>query len=99
MFILGTDIKSFWDTLSSCMKMEKGSWIPQPAMKHKRNAPAASITKDGGMLVTGGTNEEHVRLSSTEFFKDGEWTEYPNLPVKMTFHCQVTTESGVIVAG
>jgi len=95
----GVDLKSGWDTQSSCNMMERGSWIPQPAMKHKRSSAAASITKDGGMLVTGGTNEEHVQLSSTEFFKDGEWTEYPNLPVKISYHCQVTTESGVIVAG
>jgi len=95
----GVDLNGSWDTQSSCNMMERGSWIPQPGMKHKRSGAAASITKDGGMFVTGGTNKEHVVQSSTEFFKDGEWTEYPNLPVRMSYHCQVTTDSGVIVAG
>merc|ERR1719474_753293 len=95
----GVDLKSGWDTQSSCNLMEKGSWIPQPGMKHRRSGAAASVTNEGGMLVTGGTNEEHVVLSSTEFFKDGAWIKYPNLPVNMTFHCQVTTGSGAVVAG
>ena len=99
MFVVGVDLKSGWDTQSSCNLMERGSWIPQPGMKHRRSGAAASVTNEGGMLVTGGTNKEHVVLSSAEFFKDGAWIEYPNLPVNMSFHCQVTTESGPVVAG
>jgi len=84
---------------STCSKLEEGFWTPQPGMKHKRSAAAASITKDGGMFVTGGKNEEYLDISSTELYKNGEWTEHSNLPVKMAFHCQVTTDSDVIVAG
>jgi len=79
--------------------LERGFWTPQPGMKQKRRAAAASITKDGGMLVTGGQNEEYFDILSTELFKDGEWTWHLNLPVNMSYHCQVTTDSGVIVAG
>ena len=79
--------------------MERETWTPLPGMKHKRSGAAASITKGGGLLVTGGTNEEYEDLASTELFENGGWTDYYDLPVKMSFHCQVTTESGVIVAG
>ena len=79
--------------------MERGVWTHQPGMNRRRSGAARSVIKDGSMLVTGGTEKEYEYLSSTELFKDGQWMDYYNLPVKMCFHCQVTTESGVIVAG
>ena len=99
MFAVGIDMTISYGTQSTCRTLERGFWTPKPGMKHKRSAAAASIIKEGGMLVTGGQNEEYLDISSTELFKDGEWTEHSNLPVKMAFHCQVTTDSGVIVAG
>ena len=69
-----------------------------PDMKHKRHFPAASMTDDNSMMVTGG-HDGNSRLSSTEIFTDGKWKEGPRMPVKMAGHCQVTSKKGVVVAG
>jgi len=85
----------------SCVKLENGAWIPQPDMKYARSFAAASETKEGGLIVTGGGNENGTIISSTEVFSkvESKWEEGPSLPVRMSAHCQVTSKSGPIVAG
>ena len=68
-------------------------------MKHKRDRTASSVTSNGELLVTGGRNRENKGLKSTEIYNNGVWENGPELPVKMLGHCQLTTKSGVIVAG
>merc|ERR1719493_201705 len=50
------------------------------------------------MIVTGGSTQDHL-LSSTEIFTGGQWQYGPKIPTRMTNHCQVTSNAGVIVAG
>ena len=49
-------------------------------------------------MVTGG-HDGNTELSSTEIFTGGHWEAGTELPVKMSTHCQVTSNEGVIVAG
>ena len=49
-------------------------------------------------MVTGGYDGNDY-LSSTEIFTGGKWEAGPKLPMKMSSHCQVTSNAGVIVAG
>ena len=60
---------------------------------------ASSVTSNGELLVTGGDHNHQQGLTSTEIYKNGVWENGPELPVKMLRHCQLTTKSGVIVAG
>ena len=66
-------------------------------MKHKRYKAAASMTRQG-MMVTGGYDGDNW-LSSTEIFNGRSWNLGPEMPVNMTWHCQVTAGDDVIVAG
>ena len=88
-----------WKSVSSCYKLEGNTWTSQPNMKHERTAAAASSTAKGGMFVTGGLDLTLTPLLSTEVLNNGEWEEGPQMPVRLAQHCQVTSESGIIVAG
>jgi len=85
--------------LSSCYKLERGIWSALPNMKENRARAAASVTDNGELIVTGGQNMDYSALNSTEIFKNGVWEYGPQLPVSMASHCQLTTNSGVIVSG
>jgi len=100
-FRCGGEVGSTWPKVysSNCYKLEKGTWSAQPAMKQQRSRAASSVTSNGEWLVTGGRNNGNNALTSTEVYKNGVWKNGPELPVKMIGHCQLTTESGVIVAG
>jgi len=91
--------KNYNKMSSKCRKLEVGNWTAEPNMKRKRFYAAASTTKDGEFIVTGGWNETGGDHTSTEIFKNGTWQEGPELPFPMSQHCQVTTEAGVVVAG
>ena len=67
-------------------------------MKGVRWGAAASMTNNG-WLVTGGLDRNDNRLKSSEIFADGSWKESVSLPWTFTGHCQITSKSGVIVAG
>ena len=68
-------------------------------MKDSRNRAAASVTKEGSFMVTGGLDDRGVAISSTEIMKNENWQQGPALPLRMSDHCQVTSKSGVVVAG
>ena len=89
-------------TQSACYALEQGKWIRKPRMLEKRWYSAASQLYGIGILVTGGTNNDF--LKSTEYYSNslGYWVSFPDLPVPMRGHCQVTVGSAVdsvIVAG
>ena len=94
--VLGLDSDDI--SQSSCHLLDEGTWRSQPSLKTKRQDAAASLTKSGNMLVTGGS-DGNTFLSSTEIFTGGQWEDGTELPVNMGVHCQVTTNEGVIVAG
>ena len=83
---------------SSCHTLEEEGWNIRSNMKYKRRRAAASMM-DEGWMVTGGYAGFANRLSSTEIFTGGHWTDGPALPVGMSYHCQVTSRDGVMVAG
>ena len=68
-------------------------------MREPRAFAAASMTEEGDMMVTGGTDDKGIVHSSTTIFHNGAWEEGLEMPVKMYGHCQVTSKLGVIVAG
>jgi len=84
--------------LASCYMLDGSTWRKQPSMKHVRWGSAASMTNNG-WLVTGGHDNNDNRLKSSEIFADGSWKESVSLPWTFTGHCQITSKSGVIVAG
>jgi len=100
-FTCGGTVGNKWPPVysSNCHKLEKGTWSAQPDMKQQRTRAASSVTSNGEWLVTGGKNLESDALASTEIYKNGVWENGPELPVRMLGHCQLTTKSGVIVAG
>jgi len=83
---------------SGCHLLDEGAWRSQPSLKTNWQSAAASLTKNGKMMVTGGWDGNDW-LSSTEIFTGGQWEAGTELPVKMSQHCQVTSNEGVIVAG
>jgi len=97
----GGEVEGEWPSeyFSNCYKLEKGTWSALPNMKQKRARAASSVTSDGEFLVTGGETTGQLALNTTEIYKNGVWEKGPELPVKMLGHCQLTTKSGVIVAG
>jgi len=97
----GGEVESEWPSeyFSNCYKLEKGTWSALPDMKQKRARAASSVTSNGEFLVTGGETTGQLALNTTEIYKNGVWEKGPELPVKMLGHCQLTTKSGVIVAG
>ena len=88
-----------WKSVSSCHKLDGNTWTSQPKMKQERTSAAASSTAKGGMFVTGGLDLTLTPLLSTEVLNNGEWEEGPKMPVRLAQHCQVHSESGIIVAG
>ena len=66
-------------------------------MQQRRGNAAASNSKDG-LLVTGGAADGKV-LTSTEIFHNGKWEWGPQLPMKLTRHCQVQYGDTVFIAG
>jgi len=100
-FTCGGTVGNKWPPVysSNCHKLEKGTWSAQPDMKQQRTRAASSVTSNGEWLVTGGKNNGNDALTSTEIYKNGVWENGPELPVRMVGHCQLTTKSGVIVAG
>ena len=83
--------------MSNCYGLDRDGWKPQADMKYKRIYAAASNVPEG-IMVTGGF-DGNTTLSATEIFDGVEWKNGPQLPVPMDRHCQVSSKSGVIVAG
>jgi len=84
--------------LSSCHMLDGSTWREQPSMKYVRWGAAASMSNEGWM-VTGGYDSGYREVKETEIFADGSWKEGVRLPWAFSGHCQVTSKSGVIVAG
>ena len=78
--------------------LDGSTWREQPSMKYVRWGAAASMTNEGWM-VTGGHDSGYRHVKETEIFADGSWKEGVRLPWAFSGHCQVTSKSGVIVAG
>jgi len=89
----------------SCFTLDRGRWSKSRTktdMIHSRFFAAASTTKDGNMMVSGGWDSVYSfanRLDSTEIFVNGKWKVGPTLPMKTSSHCQLFSSLGVIVAG
>ena len=66
--VLGQD--SDYNEQSGCHLLDEGTWRPQPSLKTKKGGAAASLTKNGMMMVTGGSDGKTI-LSSTEIFTGG----------------------------
>ena len=72
-------------------------------MKEKRRMAAVS-EYNGGLLVSGGfkgpggSSSEDI-LASTEIFNNGQWTFGPQLPFKLSRHCQVGYAGTAFIAG
>ena len=68
-------------------------------MLHGMWYAAISTWPGHGLLVTGGTNRDGVLTSTAYLSTSGQWTRGPELPEKITSHCQVTVGSDIIIAG
>ena len=86
---------------NECRKIENGAWTFYPEMKSTRSYAATSRAIDCKAMVTGGADNDGEVLNSTEIYniEDNKWEEGTPLPVKMFTHCQVSSKSGIVVAG
>ena len=84
----------------TCYSLQNGEWIQQADMKTARWSAAASPYPSGGIMITGGTQEDS---GSTEIFSvtTNTWSAGPAIPVSTKFeaHCQVTLGTAVILTG
>ena len=86
-------------TSAQCHTLEPTGWQHSHNLSTER-AYAASSSYSGGMLVTGGYNNQWVEQNSTDLVKGSRVVTGPPLPVRLFGHCQVTVGgSSVYVIG
>ena len=57
----------------SCHSLKEAGWVEIGNLEDSRKQAAASVTPDGKMIVTGGSDGD-IHLSSTEIYSNGQWT-------------------------
>ena len=70
------------------------------SMIHSRAFAQSVMFNNGSFFVTGGINENHIVLDSTEYFNGTIFTYGPNLPASISQHCNLLfNETHMIMAG
>ena len=85
----------------ACHMLKNGEWTRAPPLQSARRYAAASLTRSGHMLVTGGYDGQSDRVLQTSELRDitGLWVNGPFLPEPTYLHCQVTVDSDVYILG
>jgi len=85
----------------ACHMLKNGGWAREPSLQSARRYAAASLTRSGHMLVTGGLDGQSDTVHQTSELRDvtGLWVMGPLLPEPTYLHCQVTVDSDVYILG
>ena len=89
------------DREDSCYRFDKknNQWTFLSKMNTPRRGSAA-ISIHNGVWITGGRDDGHNDLSSTEFiFLNGTKKDGPSLPQPRSFHCLVQYKSTIFLTG
>ena len=92
---------------ASCYALHGTAWHRAPSLSLARENAGSSLWQGGGFF-TGGS-EGNTYHTTSELYKNGEWTAGPSMEEKTFWsrkplmgiegHCQVTAGGRVIVAG